>query len=218
MWKIDYLCHLYVKKKKRKSFKAMQSNRVHILVIEPSLIIGQGVVGALLEIETLGIDISQSEQVSDIERQIAQSEPDIVLINPLYAESLNLGVEKNHSGIKYVALQSSVISGEQLRDFDGVITISDSLQEIEGVLLRLCGKRRAPKSKEQEVLSAREREVVAAIALGKSNKEIADSLFISTHTVMTHRKNIAAKLKIHNPAGLTIYAIVNKLIEIEDIK
>lgn len=68
-----------------------------------------------------------------------------------------------------------------------------------------------------EELSQREKEIVAAIALGKSNKDIASELFISTHTVMTHRKNIATKLKIHNSAGLTIYAIVNKLIDINDI-
>ncbi len=66
-------------------------------------------------------------------------------------------------------------------------------------------------------LSQREREIVKAIALGMSNKEIAAELFISTHTVMTHRKNIAAKLKIHNPAGLTIYAIMNKLIDVKDL-
>ncbi len=67
-------------------------------------------------------------------------------------------------------------------------------------------------------LSQREKEIVAAIAYGKSNKEIAAELFISTYTVMTHRKNIAVKLKIHNSAGLTIYAIVNRLIDVGDVK
>ncbi len=77
--------------------------------------------------------------------------------------------------------------------------------------------RHSTKEPNQE-LSLREQEVVRAIALGKTNKEIATDLFISPHTVMTHRKNIATKLKIHNPAGLTIYAIVNKLIDVEEVQ
>ena len=53
---------------------------------------------------------------------------------------------------------------------------------------------------------------------GLSNKEIADVLCISTHTVISHRKNIARKLGIHSTAGLTIYAIVNNLVNINDLK
>lgn len=70
----------------------------------------------------------------------------------------------------------------------------------------------------RETLSAREREVVVCVVKGLSNKQIADELSISTHTVITHRRNIAAKLQIHSAAGLTIYAIVNKLVELADIK
>lgn len=51
-----------------------------------------------------------------------------------------------------------------------------------------------------------------------TSKQIADHLCISTHTVITHRRNIVAKLQIHSPAGLTIYAIVNKLVELSDVK
>lgn len=64
------------------------------------------------------------------------------------------------------------------------------------------------------LLSEREREVLVQVAKGMSNKEIADTLCLSTHTVITHRKNIAAKLNIHSTAGLTIYAIANELVEI----
>lgn len=66
-------------------------------------------------------------------------------------------------------------------------------------------------------LSKREIEVLVQIVRGLSNKEIADVLYLSTHTVMTHRKNIARKLNIHSTAGLTIYAIVNKLVNIEEL-
>ena len=68
-----------------------------------------------------------------------------------------------------------------------------------------------------ENLSEREKEVIIALVQGMSNKEIADHLHISPNTVMTHRRNIAAKLQIHSPAGLTIYAIVNNLVDISSI-
>ena len=50
------------------------------------------------------------------------------------------------------------------------------------------------------------------------NKEIAEKLYISVHTVITHRRNITRKLQIHSAAGLTIYAIVNKLVELSEVK
>ena len=71
---------------------------------------------------------------------------------------------------------------------------------------------------ETEELSDREKDVLVQVVRGLSNKEIADVLFISTHTVISHRKNIARKLNIHSTAGLTIYAIVNKLVDINTLE
>ena len=67
-------------------------------------------------------------------------------------------------------------------------------------------------------LSDREKDVIISLVQGMSNKEIADHLFISVNTVITHRRNIARKLQIHSPAGLTIYAIVNGLVDISSVK
>ena len=69
-----------------------------------------------------------------------------------------------------------------------------------------------------DALSDREKEVIVALVQGMANKEIADHLCISVNTVITHRRNIARKLQIHSPAGLTIYAIVNGLIDISSVK
>ena len=67
-------------------------------------------------------------------------------------------------------------------------------------------------------LGDREKDVIIALVQGMSNKEIAEHLCISTNTVITHRRNIARKLQIHSPAGLTIYAIVNNLVDISSVK
>jgi len=67
-------------------------------------------------------------------------------------------------------------------------------------------------------LSQREKEIITCVVKGMSNKEIAESLYISIHTVITHRRNIARKLQIHSPTLLTVYAIVNKLVDISEVK
>lgn len=69
-----------------------------------------------------------------------------------------------------------------------------------------------------ETLSDREKDVIVSLVQGMQNKEIAAHLCISVNTVITHRRNIARKLQIHSPAGLTIYAIVNNLVDISTVK
>ena len=79
-----------------------------------------------------------------------------------------------------------------------------------------------PMAKEEKTatddLSQREKEIITCVVKGMSNKEIAESLYISIHTVITHRRNIARKLQIHSPTLLTVYAIVNKLVDISEVK
>jgi len=69
-----------------------------------------------------------------------------------------------------------------------------------------------------ESLTSREKEILICIVKGLTNKQIADTLHLSSHTVVSHRRNISSKLQIHSAAGLTIYAIVNKLIELNEVR
>jgi DNA-binding CsgD family transcriptional regulator len=66
-------------------------------------------------------------------------------------------------------------------------------------------------------LTVREKEVLALVAMGHSNKEIAEKLFISIHTVISHRKNITEKLGIKSISGLTVYAILNRVIDPDNL-
>lgn len=69
-----------------------------------------------------------------------------------------------------------------------------------------------------EILSSREKDIIREVAKGLSNKQIAAKLFLSVHTVATHRRNIASKLNIHSAAGLTIYAILHNIVRMDEIK
>jgi DNA-binding CsgD family transcriptional regulator len=66
-------------------------------------------------------------------------------------------------------------------------------------------------------LTERETEVLKLVALGNASKEIADKLNISTHTVITHRKNITEKLGIKSISGLTVFAILNNIIDTNEL-
>lgn len=76
----------------------------------------------------------------------------------------------------------------------------------------------ACESGDNDLLSSREIDILKKVALGYSNKEIADHLFISINTVITHRKNVTEKLGIKTISGLTVYALMNNLIEADDVK
>ena len=127
----------------------------------------------------------------------------------------------NHNGnsIKYIALVCSVIDNNALKEYDESIAICDDIEMITTKINRLLHtEEEDEKDSEQETLSQREKEIITCVVKGMTNKAIADKLYLSIHTVITHRRNIARKLQIHSPAGLTIYAIVNKLVELSDIK
>ena len=101
--------------------------------------------------------------------------------------------------------------------------------EVEEQIFIPAVKRLEQKSKQSDVtakisnmigknVEGTEKDVIVALVQGMTNKEIADHLCISVNTVITHRRNIARKLQIHSPAGLTIYAIVNNLVDISSVK
>ena len=69
-----------------------------------------------------------------------------------------------------------------------------------------------------EELSDREKEILVCVAKGLQNKEIADKCNISVNTVITHRKNITRKTGIKSVAGLTVYALLNRLIDTSNIE
>lgn len=167
----------------------------------------------------LPIEVVSPESLSDCMRL---HKPDILIINPSFPGFFDIRKFKEETqdlSIKCVALLCSVGDNSLLRNYDDTFTLYDDPEVLKEKLNKLLNvTEQEEEGTGQDVLSSREKEIITCVVKGMTNKEIADSLFLSAHTVITHRRNIARKLQIHSPAGLTIYAIVNKLVELQDIK
>ena len=102
--------------------------------------------------------------------------------------------------------------------FANTLEIKDGKHDLMNTLNRIIGSKNSKKSTEKnQTLTEREITILKYITLGLTNQEIAEKLFLSVHTVMTHRKNITKKLGIKTVSGLTVYALLNKIIEIQEI-
>lgn len=196
-----------------------------IVVAEASIIIRSGVSAVLKRIPNLDIHPIEVNSVEALSHYAHLHQPDMVIINPSFVGWFNLPAFKAEhprlTGVKYIALISSVTNNNVLKEYDERFSICDDLDIIAtklNGLLRGDEEEEEEKDNESDTLSQREKEIVTCVVKGMTNKAIADKLFLSIHTVITHRRNIARKLQIHSPAGLTIYAIVNKLVELSDIK
>ncbi len=193
----------------------MAHSRLNILVAEPSLIIRSGIISILVNLDSLSVDVVEVSNMFRLSEEVSHLRPDIVIVNPKYLGIVSpRDFMRTSEPIKFIALHNSTISGDMLANYDSVISLMDSGESIEQTISKLINR----DDTDRVELSQREKEIVRAVAKGMCNKEVADMLCISTNTVTTHRRNIAAKLEIHNPAGLTIYAIVNGLIDISEVK
>ncbi len=110
---------------------------------------------------------------------------------------------------KTVLLGGGQATNAMFMSLDGDVPESDLIDAVDSCIARI-GKGGLPA---REELTPRETEVLRCVARGLMNKEIADVLCISVNTVLTHRKNITAKLGIKTVSGLSLYAMMNGLIE-----
>ena len=118
-----------------------------------------------------------------------------------------------------IALAVSGVTEDVLRQYDGSISIYDTGEEVlRKVRSSVDSRSLEPSQNEGGELSAREKEILVCVAKGMLNKEIADKLNLSIYTVITHRKNITRKTGIKTVAGLTVYALLNGLIDMSSIQ
>lgn len=193
------------------------SKTINIIIVETSSVIYQGLY-AIISGSSLAVQIIQAATLYEAEKYILAHQNSRVIINPSLVQNnikLLTLLRSEFSHIRWIAFVSAFYDNELLSVFDDIITISDSPEKIIAILGKPL-KTEGAENSEGELLSDREVEVLKLLAQGFANKEVADKLKISINTVMTHRKNISQKTGIKSLSGLTIYAVVKKIITLNN--
>ena len=192
----------------------MQNNNksYKIVIIEPSMIISTGL-RKLIEMKNEFEVVAVIADCFHCLERINHLNPDIIIINPSVVElKKRQHLEELFEGVKY-------IDPEILKQYHTTIDIADDGDKIAQKLLHSIDALSVPADLlDKNELSEREKEILISLAKGKINKEIADLHHISVHTVITHRKNIIRKTGIKSVSGLTVYAILNNLIDINEVE
>ena len=201
----------------------MKNNEViRIAIAETSVIIRGGLTAALKRLPNVKVQPIELLSIEALHDCVRTQCPDMLIVNPAFGDYFDIGKfreETSGKKIRVIALVTSFVDASLLSKYDESISIYDDLERLSK---KISGLLNVPSEEEdlenQDALSQREKEIVICVVKGMTNKEIAEKLFLSIHTVITHRRNISKKLQIHSAAGLTIYAIVNKLVTLNDVK
>lgn len=201
----------------------MKNNEViRIAIAETSVIIRGGLTAALKRLPNVKVQPIELLSIEALHDCVRTQCPDMLIVNPAFGDYFDIGKfreETSGKKIRVIALVTSFVDASLLSKYDESISIFDDLERLSK---KISGLLNVPSEEEdlenQDALSQREKEIVICVVKGMTNKEIAEKLFLSIHTVITHRRNIRKKLQIHSAAGLTIYAIVNKLVTLNDVK
>ncbi|MCC8018911.1 MAG: response regulator transcription factor [Rikenellaceae bacterium] len=196
------------------------SGRYRVALVEPSPIVATGISAILSQSgghEIAGI-IPDNSYMAERLRMLA---PDVVILNPsLLDRSRSQPIRSAYPVLNdslLIALVYELFPEPLLKQFDGIITVHDEPQQIARKIRTAMDERSGnDESNIGNDLSEREKEILVSVARGATNKEIASEHNISVHTVISHRKNITRKTGIKTVSGLTIYAVINGLIDISE--
>ena len=193
--------------------------RNRVIICEISEIIANGLAEIIDGMAQFDV-VSRLESPERLSEKILSTDANLVVVNPALLGYQNkdfvLNLVKDHPHVIVVALVASCLDHSCLTPYSGAIEINDSRQKIINKLNELVTDS-TPKRNDDVELSKREMDVLVAVAKGMMNKEIADQMNISIHTVISHRKNITRKTGIKSVSGLTVYALLNNLINEEDL-
>ncbi len=200
----------------------MKNNEaIRIAIAETSVIIRGGLTAALKRLPNVKVQPIELLSVEALSDCLRTQYPEMLIVNPTFGDYFDVNKFREETAgkkIRLIALVSSFVDASLLTKYDESISIFDDLDILSKKIHDLLNLVSEEEVDSQEALSQREKEIVICVVKGMTNKEIAENLFLSIHTVITHRRNISKKLQIHSAAGLTIYAIVNKLVTLNDVK
>lgn len=193
-----------------------QKKKYRLIVIESSPIVTAGL-KTFMETQPEFEIVQCFTDFSHYLERSASLHPDILLINPAlidYQKRLNIKSLLPHQDLLLVALVYTYVDNEVLKQYNGRIEINDDVAGIVRKLKQVIENSTVnAEISDGYELSKRELEILTAVAKGMTNKEIADLHNISIHTVISHRKNITRKTGIKTVSGLTVYALLNNLID-----
>lgn len=192
-----------------------------LIIVEPSPIIAAGLMKFFEDLNQVQL-VSIVENLNDLNDKMIVYNPDLLIINPIVFGFSNYNQIKqytsNYPNTIFVALVTTFVDKNMLKYFKESIDLSDNKQKVFNKIIALINKNDETSSQNESVeLSNREIDVLVCIAKGMTNKDISDMLNISVHTVITHRKNIVKKTGIKSVSGLTVYALINNLVEESEI-
>lgn len=196
----------------------MKTNK--IIIVETSSIISSGLSSFFNDMNQIMVT-SIVDNIDDLQDKIIVHNPDILIINPMVL-GYNINnffkhLHQDYPNINCIALITSYIDKSILKYFKEIIDLSDNKQKVINKILNLNNNNDESSQNESIDLSNRETDVLVCVAKGMTNKDISDMLNISVHTVITHRKNIVKKTGIKSVAGLTVYALLNNLLDESEI-
>ena len=198
--------------------KTNANRPLHVLVAEPLPLVREGLLAMLEHITSVHIHPVSVNNRQSLDSLLAVRQIDLLLVSSHFDGAFDFQqFHQQHPQIPCAAIVTDLVTlakTDKSLPYLTITTSSDQLALLIEQLVREKSATPASPADERDVLSVREREILVLLAQGLSNKEIADRLFLSVYTVMTHRRNICQKLNIHSVSGLTIYAIANKLMEL----
>ncbi|HPE75158.1 MAG TPA: LuxR C-terminal-related transcriptional regulator [Draconibacterium sp.] len=192
----------------------MDKNRVNIAIIEPSHIIFEGISNVLMKFKK-DFYLYRFNDLDELKLSASKENFNVAVINPSAIQNRLadfVKLKNNCQGILWIALVYSFFDDEVLQKYDDTLSVNASPEQI---FNKIDQNNPSTDKIQQEDLSEREIEVLVQMVKGLANKEIADKLNISIHTVISHRKNITDKTGIKSLSGLTIYAITKKIIPLD---
>lgn len=197
----------------------MDRHRINIAVIEPSHIVYEGLSNLVLKSENQ-FYLFRINDLDEIDSLNLKEKINIVILNPVTLQNrLNkfIKLKQNNPSISWIALIYSYFDNEILNKFDDKLFITEPIHQITQKLSNISSTLKENTGNNFTELTEREIDVLIQLVKGLSNKEIADELNISIHTVISHRKNITEKIGIKSLSGLTIYAISKNIIQLNSI-
>ena len=194
------------------------SNRV--IICEASEIITHGLYEIIQGMAGFDV-VMRLDSPENLSEKLLISDANILIINPLLlgfnGQNLVSQWGKENPQLVCIALVTTYMEESALKNFDGIIGLNDSKLKIINKLNQVAQSSDKNEKPDDVELSKREIDVLVAVAKGLMNKEIADQMNISIHTVISHRKNITRKTGIKSVSGLTVYALLNNLIDESDL-